>query len=279
MQLLQGKFLEDSKVCVYTVVIGGYDFVLPPACVQESIDYILFTDQPDIQVDGWNTVLVDRELEAFSPSMVNRHYKMFPFKYLGDYDLSIYIDGNVRVKGDLAPLISKFIESGAKIGLLRHPARRSVGEEVEACINLGKVDSPKVLREEYTYYKSKGFGDDNVLTENNVILRWHKDQSVIIAMKMWWDLMNNSAGRDQISLPYVRDVMQLDEVIFEFDARSDNPYFRVYPHKARRKSVNFGNYLFAKGITSNFYHALYLMYSFCFFVAGKVLRLLRIRKS
>ncbi|OOE39315.1 hypothetical protein BZG00_10520 [Salinivibrio kushneri] len=217
---------------VYTVLMGDYDFIFPPAEIEGDIDYIVFTNRKDFKVKGWVTREIDCSIiNTFEPIKANRHIKMLPHKYLQDYDVSIYVDSNIRVMKRIKDLFEDFLASGKDVGLLKHPLRNSVYEEIDACIMLGKVRSKDKLLQEYERYLEAGFKDSAGLTENNVIIRKHHQKDVIEAMNLWWDCFEMSAGRDQISLPYVREKCTLNEYVYPFNTRVENHHFKVYPHK------------------------------------------------
>jgi hypothetical protein len=269
----------SKKKCLYTVVVNNYDFTFPPIKPDSNVDYILFTDNLNLKIKGWNVRSIDSALLAeFGLSKTNRYYKFFPHKFLADYDVSIYIDGSIRIIGSLKNLFQDFLTSDSEIGLLKHPLRETVSEEVEACIERNKVKSAEKLRGEYLLYLTDGFLDKQGMTENGVIIRLHNSPKVIEAMELWWAYLATSAGRDQISFPFVRQQMQLNEKIYEFNARVDNPYFRLYSHKTREPLRDFGTYLHAKGLTSFFYKTLARIYTGVFGYASRALRLLKLRK-
>jgi hypothetical protein len=245
--------MNDFKFCVYTVVINHYDFIFPPFGASEATDFFLITDNPKLKVKGWKTISIDSTLSSFSASMINRYYKLFPHRFFPGYDVSIYVDGNIRIVGSLESLVNEFRSSQYHIGLLKHPLRSNVFEEVEACIRLNKVKCVTKLREEYQAYLIAGFSDTNGLTENSVILRKHNKPKLIEAMEYWWLCMEKWAGRDQISLPYVREKFQLNEKIYSFNTRVENPYFRIYPHRTNKIHLDFGIVLSAKRLTNQFY--------------------------
>lgn len=248
------------KLIVYTVVINNYDFVLPPFYKDECVDYVVVTDNEKMQVKGWKTVLIDPSLEKKTPSMINRYYKFFPNRFFPQYDFSIYIDGNVRVVGSVNKLIDDFEKSCSVIGLLKHPTRESVLDEVDSCIRMKKINNPDDLKGEYERYLNYGFQDSVGLTENNVILRKHNDLNLVEAMSFWWECLESSSGRDQISLPYVREKFNLSEKVYLFNTRIKNPYFRIYPHRKGRFYLDFAALLRAKGLTNFFYKILSNIY-------------------
>ena len=258
------------KVCIYTVIIDNYDFTLPPVVRDSGVDYLLFSDGSNVNVEGWEILSIAPELRGMPPSTINRHYKILPHKYLRNYDVSIYIDGNIRIVGSVWSLIDDFMVSNTEIGLFKHPLRSSVKEEVIACVQRKKVKSPDGLKQEYQAYSAKGFLDKVGLTENNVIIRKHNDNEVVQAMEMWWLCLKNGAGRDQISLPYVREKMRMKETIYHFNARVENPYFKIYPHRTGEKLKDVGSYLYAKGLANTFYCGASKIYSFIYRSVQKV---------
>ena len=264
--------------CIYTVVINDYDYTFQPIDSEVGTDYIVFTDNSNLRVEGWVTRLIDMSLlTELGPSKTNRYYKFFPHKFLGDYDVSVYIDGNIRLIGSLKTLFHDFLTSDSEIGLLKHPLRTNVAEEVEACIERNKVKSADILRDEYLGYLADGFLDKQGMTENNVIIRLHNSENIIDAMRLWWSYLEQSAGRDQISFPFVRQQMKLNEKVYEFNARVDNPYFRLYSHKTRELLRDLGIYLHAKGLTSFCYKTLARIYTRLLGYAARALRLLKLR--
>lgn len=230
--------------CVYTVNVNDYDFVFEPVITDDDIDYILFTDNPNVKSKNWIIKIIPKSFfEEMSPAFINRLYKFLPNKFLSCYDVSIYIDSNIRLINSISPLMNDFIEANCSIGFIKHPLRVSVIEEIDACVSNLKVVDEKLLQKEYEKYKSLGFTDKKRLTENSIILRRHNRSSVIDAMNLWWDYFKCSAGRDQISLPYVREKVILDEKIYDIKLRENNGMFQIYKHKTKNSFVNFKIYL------------------------------------
>ena len=94
-----------TRILVYTCVFGGYDRVYPPVHRDPAIDYVLVTDDPAMSVAGWRTLAVDRERFG-SEKAPNRHFKMLAHRNgLAGYDVSVYVDGNIRVIGRTAELM------------------------------------------------------------------------------------------------------------------------------------------------------------------------------
>ena len=195
----------------------------------QDVDYFVLADDPSLSVPGWTTVLVENVMG--DSGLGNRYYKIIGVDFIQQYDLSIYVDGNIRIIGDLTPLIDDFTKSQADLGLFAHPVRCTVAEEIQACLALGKVSSDEVILTEYNLLRAIGFLDESGLTENNVIIRSIGSESLDKAMRYWWSWVSMHSGRDQITLPYVRQKFQLSEKIYYYNARTRNPFFGWYPHR------------------------------------------------
>lgn len=250
------------KKCIYTVLVNDYDFIFPPVVKELDVDYILFADSKNLKISGWEIKYINNKLiKKFSPSKLNRYYKMLPHLFLSDYDISIYIDANIKIIGKINTLFDEFLNSQCEIGLLRHPHRNNVKQEISACIRLNKAISNAAIIDEYYRYIDDGFLDKLQLTENNVIIRLHNNKTVTTAMEFWWSCFQTSAGRDQISLPFVRQKSNLKEIIYQFNARIDNPYFKIYSHKTNNFLKNLGILLYVKGFTSFYFKILSKFYN------------------
>lgn len=220
---------------VYTAVFGGYDRVFPPVVPEADIDYVLVTDDPSIQAPGWRILVIDPTVYG-SPKAANLHYRALIHRKLPGYDLSLYVDGNVRLIGRISEVFDPFEASGATLGVFRHPQRDNVADEIDACITAGKGD-PATLRAEYQAYLAEGFTDDQGLIETTILLKNHLAPDLDQAMALWWDLFSRFRTRDQLSLPVVKARTGVNCMYHPFNFRDPNPWFGHYPHRGA-KGVN-----------------------------------------
>lgn len=243
-----------NKRVVYTVVIDNYDLILPPVITDLNVDYVVFTDNKKFNVKGWSVIFIeDSILSKLGPTGTNRYYKFFPNKFLKAYDTSIYIDGNIRIIGSLSFFFDDLDLSNKDIGLFKHSIRNNVNEEVQACIKAGKVNSSTKIISELQNYIKEGFNDDLGLTENGVIIRKHNNLKIISAMSLWWEYYLKSAGRDQISLPFVRYKLKLNENIYDINLWEENKFFKIYNHNKSNFKSRFISRLEAKKYDSIFH--------------------------
>lgn len=223
-----------TRILVYTAVFGGYDRVFPPLRPEPGVDYVVITDDPHLRVRGWRTVVADVSALGSRP---NRHYKMLGHRLLSGYDVSIWVDGNIRPLGDLVRFARAFQDSGAALGVYRHPLRSTVAAEVEACLQAGKVKDESAVRAEWRAYVEDGFPDADGLIETGVLLKNHHHPDLNEAMELWWALFHRHESRDQISLPYVLWKTRLPCMHQVGSFRSPNRHFGIYPHAGRTLST------------------------------------------
>jgi len=220
-----------NNVIVYSAVTSNYDMVFKPKVYTENVNYILFSDQQR-KVKGWEVApMVD--VMGESALLTNRWYKFFPHKLFKNVEYSIYIDGNIRITGDLSLLIQEFKESRAALGVFRHPNRTNILEEADACVAFGKFDDQDKSRvkSQLEMYFESGMPVEQPLTDNGIIFRWHKHPKLLDAMSSWWDNLQDFSKRDQLSLPYIIWKNDLPVKIWDWTFRDVNIYFDVYLHR------------------------------------------------
>ncbi len=226
------------KIIIYSAVVLDYDMVFKPNFSTKSIECILFSDSP-ASIRGWKTLPIDRSV-AKSSSLINRWYKIFPHKVFPDADISIYIDGNIRILSDLDILIDEFINSNAALGVFSHMERTTIFEEAEACRALGKFDEndKKAINNQLKVYTKFGFPKTQLLTDNGIIFRRHGHPKLAEAMELWWTHLNQFTKRDQISLPFVVWKYDLPVKVWNWSFRAGgNAYFLPYKHLKRKTAI------------------------------------------
>lgn len=219
---------RDAAKVVYTCVVGDYDRLYPPVEKDPDTRYIALTDDPDLRAPGWKTQLISLETDL-SPSLLNRYCKLFPWKFFPLATRSVYVDGNIRILSSLSRLFD-LIDDGYDIALLRHPRRKYVSEEADACVQHKKVKSVDIIEAEISALKAAGYVDRGRLTENNVIVRSHTSKELRSAMEGWWEFIQKYSGRDQMSLHHFLQAENVKSLVLPFNVREPNPFFDIYPH-------------------------------------------------
>ena len=179
-----------NKGLIYTVITGDYD--KPNPCPKFSgWDYLLITDNPDIQANGWPVKLVDKSSNTVK---AQRYWKIC--SHLLGYDLTLYIDGNMTIKTDPAPLVQRYHKG--KMTLVQHPNRKCITTEGEQVISL-KKDSFASVRNQVGKYIAEGMPYDFGMYASGLMIR---DNSLQDFELMWWSQVEQYSHRDQLSITY-----------------------------------------------------------------------------
>lgn len=191
----------NGKGCIYSVITGGYDSIRTPTYINEDMDYILFTDNPNLQSDGiWQIRLIDNP-QNLSSHLLSRHVKVFPHLYLAEYDYSLYVDGNLALIGDVHKLISIYHKKESMI-CNSHDERDCIYDEAVACLELGK-DTKDVVDRHVSHLRDNNYPERNGLIIGGYLIRSHRDEKLKKVMSDWWEMITNYSKRDQLSFNYV----------------------------------------------------------------------------
>jgi len=193
------------KIVVYTCITGGYDNILEPSFVTPGVDYICFTDDKTLKSKTWKFRSIPEDLLGYSKVAQQRGVKMLPHKYLNDYDISIYVDGSVVVRGDVKEFLKTLDFDSYSVFISEHPQRKCIYAEKDACVKIKKItgNAVKLAEEQMKRYRSEGFPENFGLVQANIIIRKHNDSYCKMLMEGWWEEFKENAPRDQLSFNYV----------------------------------------------------------------------------
>lgn len=229
---------ESKKTVVYTCVTGNYDNVRDPVYIPDNVDFVLFTEKSNIHklcknLQRWQV----KELPSIphyveSLVMENRYIKLHPHEYFPEYDYSLYIDGNVRVIGDVCSLLCN-TNNDTGLAFHRHRQRKSVYYEAEVCKLLGKGNK-KYIDIQMNKYKNAGFPENFGLYEATVIATDLSNPNAERLYNIWWsELLETKSGRDQLSLPYIiwKSGFEYEQVGNLGNDLYSNKIFQIVAHK------------------------------------------------
>ena len=231
---------------VYTANFGNYDLI-PKIKAEWNCDFICFTDNPNFSSPGWKIVVV--HIDDESASVVNRRYKILPHIYLNEYELSLYVDGNINIVNDPTELFEKYLATNV-MAIPKHQDRTCAYEESIICINTSLANK-EVTEKQMLRYKAEGFPANFGMTENNIIFRQHNDKTLILLMNNWWTEYCNGGKRDQLSLPFLIWKSGVKVLECTEGPRVSNKFFEIELHQ-KDKSKSFV-YKFAKKVAAKKY--------------------------
>lgn len=233
---------KNEKGVIYTAIFGDYEPLLDPKIVNEHLDYICFTDNPNLKSDIWTIKLIPDFIENFyfsdklnnKISFMNLDYtrqaraiKILAHQFLKEYDFSIWVDAGFLIIGDVIEFVNKYSKKDF-LGI-KHSVRHCIYDEADEVLRL-EIDDNNIIQEQINHYKNENYPQNNGLIESGILFRRHNNQKIIKVMEDWYNEIINFSKRDQISFNYVAWKNNLD-----FDLANiyctRNPYFHHYFHR------------------------------------------------
>jgi len=224
------QFKSASKLIVYTCITGGYDNLSSPSIASPGVRYLCFADNPISAPPPWEVIVIDSlPLDAKDS---NRYIKMHPHLFLPDHDVSLYVDGSIKILGDVIRFIEDNLQSSESIFFYEHPKRDCIYSEAMACAYYGHEWIWNIKRQ-MRRYQQEGFPARQGLFEAGVILR-RNTAEIAELMRLWWIEYQTGVKRDQLSLTVVawRRGTALG-TLGRSDFRFEHRYFKFVPHPGR----------------------------------------------
>ena len=199
---IQRRKRNKSNKVVYSCITGSRDTPLKAfRYIAPDWDYVLFTDNQKLVDAKYYGMWEIRPLQIHlaEDRRTSRWHKIHPHILFPDYDISIWVDGNVNV-------ISSYIFDKVKFytkNLLvpNHCCRFCLYDEGKIAIRT-KSDNPEVVKKQMEEIKATGFPSNYGLPETNLLYRKHNDPQIIKIMNDWWSFVGTKSIRDQCSFPF-----------------------------------------------------------------------------
>lgn len=228
-----GRYPNPSvKIAVYSCITGGYDILVEPFFAIDNVDYIMFTDNLDLQADKWQIKAIPSSISAQGDNvLINRYIKMHPNVVGAQYDYALYVDGNICVVSNVCNMVNA-VNPRTGIAIHRHSSRDCIYDEVKVCLN-AKRGNVRKLVEQIERYKKDGMPAHYGLLEATVILTdLHNSMALELQDKWWHEFLISESRRDQISLPYIlwKNNINIYDVGNLGCPIQQNPKFRKYSH-------------------------------------------------
>ena len=135
-----------------------------------------------------------------SPNVKNaRWHKINAHKLFPEYDVSLWIDGNIVImKPDFFERIKSFIKSGDIIAIPEHPERNCIYAEAEKIKELN-IDNNNTVNQEIRTLRFTRYPRNNGLNETCIVLRRHNNKKIRRLQHKWWNKVDRYSKRDQLS--------------------------------------------------------------------------------
>jgi Protein of unknown function (DUF616) len=205
------------KICVYTVLTGGYERLNEqPVAAASGLDFLCFTDDPGLRSETWQIRYI-RPLLPDDPTRSARVLKIRAHAVLPDHDVSLYIDNSVVLRRTPDEAIVDLLPERVPLALVAHSFRRTVRDEFAAVAEL-RLEAASRLEEQLAHYESR---DPDSLAlrplAGLLLLRRHHDPTVVAAMETWCAHVLRYSRRDQLSLWVALRQTGLEPLVHELD--------------------------------------------------------------
>lgn len=193
-----------ARIVCYTCITNGYDALNEPVSQDNDIDFICFSDNLNIAKSNsnWSIRQIPSELTGLSPVKTQRIIKICPHKWFPDYDISIWVDGNIKIIGDLQNFVNEYDFDKTPLYTRIHPCRNCIYDEADACMELGK-DHYATIMAQIAEYKLEGYPQHIGMAETNILLRKHNDLKCKLFDNAWATELLLKSHRDQLSFNYI----------------------------------------------------------------------------
>lgn len=189
------------KICVYTVLLGGYDALLEQPVARDSdADFICFTDAADLRSDTWDL----QPVTPFLPQDIHRssrEFKILGHPRLDEYDVTVCVDASVLLRSRPETIVSELLRDEVDMALLTHSFRETVLDEFDEVVRLNYDDRARVYEQltDYAVYHPDALSAKPLW--GGMLVR-RRNERVSTAMRVWFDQVLRYSRRDQLSLPY-----------------------------------------------------------------------------
>jgi len=237
----------NSKV-IYTAIIGGYDKLLEPDYKPTGWDFVCFTDR-DLKSDNWE---IRKTLPLYEDNTrTARKHKLLPHRLFPNYEYSLWIDGNIKVRSDVNELL-KYLDdcNYATYDHLQNPldSRDCIYQEAQVILDAGDMwtrrtpergkkcykDNPILIKNQIDRYKKEGYPLNNGLVVQMQVLRRHNKEDVIKTMEDHWIELKRNSKREQLSFNYIAWNNKLKFNYISGDSRDNKYFLNTGVHKGKR---------------------------------------------
>ena len=197
-----GVIPKDSrKVIVYSCMIGNYDNVTSFK-KQRGYDYILFTDQ-NIKNTNWTIFPIPDEVLKLNVSDIKkqRYMKIHPHKFFKNYDLSLYIDPNYEITGDLDDYLINTLNPLDHIYIPHLQFGKGIKQAIDKAIEK-KLDDVTLLKHVMNRYNQSKLLDKTGIVNAGLIIRKHHTEDCIKLMERWWEEVRDYSHVDNFAFDY-----------------------------------------------------------------------------
>lgn len=194
---------NSKQVAIYTCITGNYDNLEMPEFIEDEVaDYYVITeDMPTI-----NSVYRFLGTNDIIPHTVgdnvrrNRFCKILGCDIFKNYPYCIYVDGKLRITGEICRHIKRLNSSGIALRMEEPPFDCLYQEGAWALDKF--VNDEETIKKQMRKYYYEGMPFHWGCFECSCIVRDNHNERLNNVMHDWWSEVYNYSFRDQLSFTY-----------------------------------------------------------------------------
>ena len=220
---------KRGRIAVVTAISGFFDALLLPYHLEPSIDYFCVSDTI---TDGYGVFrLVPPPYLDADARRSARYIKTNLLRLFPNYDFVVWVDANVLIKEKVSELVAITAASGAAVGAIPHPTRRSYIEEAEIAVAMNLDDRELIAAQIKAYEDVEGLDQSNLI-ETNFMVFDALNPTTKEFMRIWWNEINTYSRRDQLSINYsiIKSGINWHPLLDEFMSVRDSRKFSLFRH-------------------------------------------------
>lgn len=198
-----------------------------------SIDFVCFTDDRELVSSTWTVRYIEPRFPLDSVRSA-RFVKVRGQSLLADYDESLWIDNAVLLRVTPETILDAWL-ADTDLAMPRHSFRTTVLGEFDAVVTSG-FDDPARVFEQLIHYSTLQAGALSEVPYWTAILARRHVPVVDEAMQVWWEHLLRYSRRDQLSINFVLDALQIPATGVELD-NQDSKWHKWPVRVSRRWEV------------------------------------------
>ena len=157
-----------------------------------------------------------------------------PHKFFKNYDLSLYIDANYEIKGDLDDYLVNTLNPLDHIYIPHLQFGKGIRQALDKAIEK-KLDDVSLLNKVKKRYDSKHFLDKTGIVNAGLMIRYHNTEDCIRLMEKWWREVRDYSHVDGFAFDYAGYETGVRYLYTSYQFALF--YFKVHPHLNKTKSL------------------------------------------
>lgn len=213
------------RIGAFSALYNAYD--APKPIPDLGIPCVMYTDDPDLKVEGWEVRYVNHGIATLNgspsrtgPMLAHKWFKTHLYEIGHEtLDVAIWMDASmVILRDDLAELCIEALDDD-DLALTPHPVRDNIYDEASYSATLLRYQAEATyIKEQARYYREEvGHPRDwgNLMGTGFSVTRLN-ERTKLLGEQWWWECTMRS-HQDQISLPVLLRLNQTRGLTWNFN--------------------------------------------------------------